>query len=131
MRTLDQFRETEVEHLHGAGARDHHVARLDVAMNDAAAVRCCECVSHLDGDRERAAQIEWFSVDNVAHISSLDVLHRDELNVTDFMQTEDRADVWVIQRRSELCFTFKTNEIGSAVSEIRREDFDDRGPIER
>src|SRR6185369_9693989 len=107
-----------------AGSRDHHVARLDIAMHDAAAVRGCERVSHLDRDRERAAQIEWFSVDDVAHVTSFDVLHRDELNVADFMKTEDRADVWVIERRRQLGFAFKTNEVGSTVSEIRREDFD-------
>jgi hypothetical protein len=46
------------------------------------------------------------------------------------MKTEDRADVRMIERRRELCFAFKTHEIGSAVSEIRREDLDNRGPIE-
>src|SRR6185369_9509917 len=103
----------------------------DIAMHDAATVRCCERVSHLDRDRERAPQIEWFTVDNLAHVSPFDELHRDKLNVADFMQTEDRADVWVIQRRRELGFAFETNEVGSAVSEIRRDDFYDRGPVER
>ena len=37
----------------------------------------------------------------------------------------------MIERGRELGFTLETNEIGSAVSEIGREDFDDRGPIER
>jgi hypothetical protein len=47
------------------------------------------------------------------------------------MQTEDRADVWMIERRRELGFAFETREVGSAVSEVRWEDFYDRGPIER
>src|SRR6185369_3741545 len=131
MRTLDQFRETEVEHLHRSGARDHHVARLDVAVHDAAIVRGCERVSYLNRDRERAAQIEWLTVDNLAHVSPFDELHCDELSVANFVQTEDRADVWMIERRRELGFTFETYEVGSAVSEIRRQDLYDCGPIER
>src|SRR3954452_17371465 len=108
MRTLDQFRETEVEHFHRSGARDHHVARLDVAMHDAAIVRYCERVSYLNRDRERTAQIEWLTVDDLAHVSPLDELHRDELSVAGFVQTEDRADVWMIERRRELGFAFET-----------------------
>src|SRR6185369_3484019 len=100
-------------------------------MHNAATVRCCERVSHLDRDRESAAQIEWFTVDDLAHVAPFDELHRNKLNVADFMQTEDRADVWMIERRRELGFTFETDEVRSAVSEIRRNDFNDCGPIER
>src|SRR6185369_14772935 len=100
-------------------------------MHDAATVRRRERVSHLDRDRERASQIEWFTVDNLTHVSPFDKLHRDKLNVADFVQTEDRANVWMIQRRGELGFAFETNEVGSAVNEIRRDDFYDRGPVER
>jgi len=94
-------------------------------------VRGGECVSHLDRDRKRAPQIEWPPIDDLAHVSTFDILHRDELNIADFMQTEDRADVWMIERRRELGFTLETDEIGSAVSQIRWKDFDDCGPIER
>src|SRR5262245_10407489 len=100
-------------------------------MNDATAVRRSERVSHLDRDREGTTQIEWPAVDDLAYVATFHVLHRDELNVIDFMQTEDRADVWMIERRGELGFTFKTDEVGSAVSEIGRENFYDCGPIER
>ena len=46
-RQLDQFREPEVEHLRASVAGDHDVGRLDVAMDDAAAV----------GDRKRAGDL--------------------------------------------------------------------------
>src|SRR6185369_11243388 len=100
-------------------------------MHNAATVRCCERVSHLDRDREGAAQIERFTVDNLAHVATFDELHRDKLNVADFMQTEDRADVWMIEGRRELGFAFETDEVGSTISQIRWKDFDDCGPIER
>ena len=37
----------------------------------------------------------------------------------------------MIERRRELGFAFETYEVGSAVGEIRRDDFYDCGPIER
>ncbi len=63
MRALDQLRESEVEHFHRSRTRDHHVARFDVAMRDAATVRGCERVSYLDLDRESATQIERLPAD--------------------------------------------------------------------
>src|SRR5215213_1009786 len=100
-------------------------------MHNATAVRCSEGVSHLNRDGECAAKIEWFPANDLAHVASFDVLHRDKLNVADFMQTEDRANVRVIERGRELGFAFETNKVRSAVREIRWEDFYDCGPIER
>ena len=94
--TLDQLRETKVEHLHRSGARDHHVSRFDISMRDATTVRRGESISRLDRNRKRLAQIEWLTADELPHIAPFDVLHRDELNVADFMQAEDRADVWMV-----------------------------------
>ena len=48
-RQLDQFRETEVEHLGAAVARDDDVGRLDVAMDDAVRVRDGKGRCDLDG----------------------------------------------------------------------------------
>jgi hypothetical protein len=100
-------------------------------MHDAATVRCGKGVSHLNRDRESTAQVEWSPVDYVAHVASFDVLHCDKLNVAGFMQPEDRADVWMIERGRKLGFAFEANEVGSTVREIRWEYFYDCGPIER
>src|SRR5215510_4557431 len=99
MRALDQLRETEVEHLHRSRPRDHYVSRFDVAMRDASTVRGGERVSHLNLDREGATQVEWLPTDELAHVTSLNVLHRDEVNVTDLVKPEDGADVRMVQRR--------------------------------
>src|SRR5690349_11335817 len=115
--TPDQLCETKVEHLHRSGTRDHHVSRLDISMCNATTVCRCESVCCLNRNRERLPQIEWLTVDELSHVATFDVLHCDELNVADFVQAEDRADVWVVQRRCELGFAFEASEIGSAVSE--------------
>src|ERR1044072_1678208 len=108
MWALDQLREAEVEALYSPRTRHHHVSRFDVAMNDAATVCCCESVGHLYRDRERASQIEQLSTDELAHVATFDILHCDKLDVVDFVQTEDGADVWMIERRSELGFSLET-----------------------
>src|SRR5256885_1109031 len=45
---IQQFRQTEIQNLHLPVVGYHHVARLNVAMNDAARVRCGEGVIHRD-----------------------------------------------------------------------------------
>ena len=52
----DALGQPEVEHLDGAVAADHHVGRLEVAMNDALRVRGAERVGHRDGDAQQLAQ---------------------------------------------------------------------------
>jgi hypothetical protein len=82
---LDQFGETEIEHLHVARPRHHHVACFDVAVHNALRMGRRERTRDLNRDRERAAQIEWTSGDQLAHVASFDELHRDEVNVVDLM----------------------------------------------
>src|SRR5688500_16037698 len=47
---VEQFGESEVEHFHLAGWRDHHVAGFDVAVNDPARVCRGECFGRLQSD---------------------------------------------------------------------------------
>src|SRR5690348_12464712 len=107
---VEEFRESEVEHLYLARRRDHHVARLDIAMNDAAAMRGGECFSDLQTDQQRGLEFEWTARDELAHVLAFDELHRDEVNAVNFIEIEDRADVWVVQRRGESRFAFETFE---------------------
>src|SRR5215217_2101857 len=111
MRALDQLRESEVEHFHRSRTRHHHVASFDIAMHDAATVRCRERVSHLKLDGERATEIERLSANQLAHVASLDVLHRDEMDIANLVQSEDGADIRMIQRGSESRFAFETREV--------------------
>ena len=52
----DEAREAEVEDLHLAVVGDEDVGRLDVAMDDARAVRVREAVAHRERDLELARQ---------------------------------------------------------------------------
>ena len=53
---LAQLRQAEVEHLHAAVRRDHDVARLQIAMGDAALVRGADGVAHADTDPQQRVE---------------------------------------------------------------------------
>ena len=68
-------RETEVQHF-GAGGRQHHVARLEIAMDDARPMRAVEGLCDLDSACERFVQRQWpppkagrqgFTLDKLQH----------------------------------------------------------------
>src|SRR5689334_15720951 len=93
-------------------------------MNDAAAVRGGECVGDLQTDQKRGLQLERTTRDELANVLAFDELHRDEMNSVDFVEIEDRADVWVVQRRREPRFAFEALEVCFFGAEFGRNDFD-------
>ena len=66
----------------------------------------------------------------MSHVSTLDVLHCDEVNAIDFIEVEDGADVWVVQCGSEARFTFKTFEVCFSGGKLGGQDFDNQGAAE-
>ena len=56
LRDLRELREPEVQHLHRAIRADLHIARLQVAMDDAFLVRRLERLGDLPRDRKRVLQ---------------------------------------------------------------------------
>src|ERR1041385_1422768 len=93
-------------------------------MNDAAAVCGCERVGDLQTDQERGLELEWTARDELADVLAFDELHRDEEDAVDFVQIEERADVWVVQRRREPRFAFEAFEVCFLSAQFRRNDFD-------
>ena len=125
-RAVGGLGQAEVEHLDGAVRRDLDVGRLEVAMDDAAAVRGFERVGDLPGDRERLVQRKgsspWLAgapaprgrsrptptrraVDGAAHQlrerETLDQLHHDRLGGA-VLHAVDRGDVRVVERGQRL-----------------------------
>ena len=90
-------RDAEVHQLHAAGARDHHVRRLDVAVDDAAVVDVVECARDLHRDdrrdvvRQSAALLE-----EVVQVDALHVLHHDEHRAALVVEVVDVDDVLVL-----------------------------------
>ena len=97
-RFVEQFRQAKIKHLHLATVCDHHVAGLDIAVDDAARVRRGQRVRHLNPNPQSAFQFQRPPVDQLAHIAAFDVLHRDEVQTFGFVEIKDRADVRMIER---------------------------------
>ncbi len=126
-RFVEQFGQAKIQDLCLATFGDHHVAGFDIAMNDAARVRRGQRVRHLNPDAQSAFQFQWPPVNQLAHVFSFDVLHRNEVQTFGFVEIEDRADVRMIERRREPCFPGKTFQVGVFDGQFRRQDFDHDG----
>ena len=127
---IQKFRQAKVENLRLTRRRHHHVAGLDVAMNDAARVRRSQRVGDLDRDRKRAAQIQRPARDKLAHVLPVDELHRNKVDAADIVEIKNRADVWMIERGCEPRFALEPLEVGFLGRQFRRQDLDHDRPAQ-
>src|SRR6202040_3216143 len=93
----------EVEHLRVTLARDHDVLRLEVAMNDAGAVRRCHRVRDLQKHFGRLTQERTPRRQKLAQRRAFDLLHGDEVDVAAagavMPDLVDRYEMRMIERR--------------------------------
>ena len=96
---LQELGQPEVEHLHLAACGDDDVGALDVAMDDAPAVRFGQRVGHLPGDVHGLAHGERAMGDARREDLALDVLHHQEVGALVLADVVDGGDVGGPQRR--------------------------------
>ena len=89
-------------------------------MDDAAFVCCRERIGHLNGNRERAAQIQRTTIHKIAHVLAFNELHGDEMYAAYFVEIEDGANIRMVERRSKSRFAFETFEVGFFNGKFRR-----------
>ena len=101
----DQLGEAEVEHLHEAGLRDHHVPGLDVAVDDPGLVGGGEAARDLERDPQRLGDRQAAPLEPLAQALAVHQLHRDpgaaRRVLADLVHGDD---VGVGQRRGRLRF---------------------------
>ena len=89
---LDELGQAEVEELGVAVPGDHDVVGLDVAVEDAGVVGLGQALGDLDGDLDRAHEVELAVGDDPADGPAVDILHGDEQVAVDLVDVVDLGD---------------------------------------
>ena len=105
VRILDQ-RDAEIDDAHVVVEREHDVARLDVAMNDAAAMRVVQALRALEQDLDDvvdAQQVVGAAI-RVERARAVHVLRDDVVAAVFLARVVDRQDVGVLEAPHHLRF---------------------------
>jgi hypothetical protein len=117
------FARPKVEHLHVAIVRQPDVSGLQIAMDDPLLMRRVEGVGHLLRDRERLVERERAARQPVREGFAVDQFEDEELLAVRFVETVDRANVRMVQRREHLGFTAEPGKAFGVVREAVRQQF--------
>src|SRR6185295_9622010 len=98
----------EVENLHLAFRRDLDVGRLQIAMNNASAVRSLESFGNLVGDSERFHRRDWTAGDALCESFTFDKFHDQKVRALEFLEAIKNRNIGVIQRGEHLGFTLES-----------------------
>ena len=96
--TIAALRQAEVENLQLPTPCDDQILGLDVAVHDASFVRGGKTGRCLGDHREGLRRLDRAARQQLAQRSSLDVLHRDEVDAILVADIEDADDVRMVQR---------------------------------
>ena len=103
LRLAEGARDAEIRDLDPAAAGQQHVGRLDIAVDDAARMRCVQRFVDLLGDARGRHRLERPALlDDRGQVAAVDELHDDE-RVAGFHAVVENVDhVGVVERRGRL-----------------------------
>ena len=115
-------RDAEIHDLRAAALEQHDVARLDVAVDDAALVREGEAVGDLQRDLDRLVGGQLAFLQARAQVRALEQLHRHEREIAFLAEVEDGDDVRVVElaRRPRLLAKRFSYSLRLSASSVRR-----------
>ena len=124
---LGELRESEVEDFDAALAVEHHVGRLEVAMNDPFGVGAGERVGERDGDLQQFLERQAIAGDGARQGLALDQLHGEKVDagargvLFDGVQGDD---VGMLQARHHGRFPFESGPSLRVVRDLGRQHLD-------
>ncbi len=125
LRFAEGARDAEIGHLDPAAAGQQHVGRLDVAVDDAARMRCVERLVDLLGDARGRNRLERpVLADDGGEVTAVDQLHDDERVARLHAVVEDIDHVGVIERRGRLGLLPETSDERGVAAILRAQHFD-------
>ncbi len=127
---LDEFGQTEVDDLDLAAIGHEDVAALDVAMDDAEAVRGVQRVGDLDAHFDQRVDRERSAVDAPPQRLAADHLHHEERQIAVPPDVEQRADIRMVERGRGPGFALEALEGDRILRELHRKEFDGDLPAE-
>ena len=89
---------------------DENIGRLDVAVDDALGMSGIESVRNLDRQTEQGLRVHSLSGDALFQRHAVHEFHGDERLTFVLTDLEDRADIWMVQRRRGLCLSLETGQ---------------------
>ncbi len=121
--------EAEVEQLR-ARRREDHVGRLEVAVDDAAAVRAVEGFCDLDAVPDRFVERQVAASEPLGQALALEILHHQVLGAVLVADVVQRADVRVAQARDRLRLALEPRPDRLVGGEAIRQHLDRDEPVE-
>ena len=121
---FDELRQAEVDDLRVAVLGDHHVGRLEIAVDQPLFVRTGKPFSDLDRDIERALGLQGPTDQDLAELVTADQLHRDERHTLGLADFVDHRDVRVLDQRRGPRFLEHPLAADTIVHEILGQDLE-------
>ena len=122
--------QAEVHHLDLPAGGHHHVAGLEVAVQDAVPVRLGDTVDDLQGNAEGVVDVEGFAPQPYVEGFALDELHGDEQPAVALVHLVNAADVGMVERGRGPGFAGEPLARGFVASGFRRQQLQGDAPTE-
>ncbi len=116
-RRVRRLGEAEIDELHAAAGRDHHVRGLQVAVDHALGVRLGEAFGDLNGERHGIARRKRPLLQALAERLAVDPLEDQIGRAVEPFEAVDRGDVRVVEAGEEPRLALEALQAGGVVAE--------------
>ncbi len=123
------LRQPEIQHLHSAG-RQHDVARLQVPVHDPRTVRLIQSVGNLDGGLNRLRHRHRPALQPRRQRLAFHVLQHQVIRAVLGADIVQRADAWMVQRRSRPRLAFEAFPRFARFRQPCRQHLDGNGALQ-